>query len=90
VAILPDFQRRCPVVDPDDHHLFVSLGCATENLIQAAAAGGIRGVASFHADGGGSVAIALEPAAPMASPWFEAIPLRQSTRGEFDGQPLAA
>ena len=90
VSILPDFQRRCPVVDPDDHHLFVSLGCATENLIQAAAAGGIRGVASFHAGGGGSVEIALEPAAPMASPWFEAIPLRQSTRGEFDGQPISA
>jgi hypothetical protein len=37
VSILPDFQRRCPVVDPDDHHLFVSLGCAAENLLQAAA-----------------------------------------------------
>ena len=30
-----DFSRRTPVVDPDDHHLFVSLGCATETLLQA-------------------------------------------------------
>jgi hypothetical protein len=30
IAILPDLRRRCAVVDPDDHHLFVSLGCASE------------------------------------------------------------
>ena len=36
IAIAPDFRRRCPVVDPDDHHLFASLGCAAENLVQAA------------------------------------------------------
>lgn len=89
VSILPDFQRRCPVVDPDDHHLFVSLGCATENLIQAASANGFRAVASFNMDGDESVDIALEPSKPVFSPLFEAIPLRQSTRGEFDGKPIA-
>jgi hypothetical protein len=26
VTILPDFSRQTPVVDPDDHHLFASLG----------------------------------------------------------------
>lgn len=26
ITILPDFSRRCPVVDPDDSHLFKSLG----------------------------------------------------------------
>lgn len=25
ITILPDFSRRCPVVDPEDHHLYVSL-----------------------------------------------------------------
>lgn len=35
ITLLPDLSRRCPAVDPDDHHLFVSLGCALENLIQA-------------------------------------------------------
>jgi hypothetical protein len=29
ISILPDLLRRCPAVDPDDHHLFVSLGCET-------------------------------------------------------------
>ncbi len=46
IEILPDFSRRTPVVDPDDHHLFVGLGCAAENLALAAGAcgrpGGLR------------------------------------------------
>jgi hypothetical protein len=40
VSILPDFTRRTEVVDPDDHHLFISLGCAAENLTIAAQARG--------------------------------------------------
>ena len=43
ISIVPDLSRRCPAVDPDDHHLFVSLGCADENLIQAALANGLMG-----------------------------------------------
>ena len=27
IRIFPDYDRRCPVVDPDDAHLFKSLGC---------------------------------------------------------------
>jgi hypothetical protein len=42
ITILSDFSRRTPIVDPDDHHLFVSLGCATENLVHAALATGRR------------------------------------------------
>lgn len=40
IRIRPDLSRRTPVVDPDDHHRFVSLGCAAENLLIAAAANG--------------------------------------------------
>jgi hypothetical protein len=36
LAVLPDWTRRTPVVDPDDHHLFVSLECATENIVHGA------------------------------------------------------
>ena len=41
ITILPDPDRRSPAVDPDDHHLHVSLGCAAENIVQSAAAVGL-------------------------------------------------
>lgn len=88
ITILPDLTRRCPAVDPDDHHLFVSLGCAAENLVQAAHAHGFA--AQARLDGaGGALRMALEPAGARASPLFQAIPLRQCTRGEYDGRPLS-
>ena len=49
IVILPDFTRRCPAVDPDNHHLFVSLGAATENLQQAALYNGLQGEVNFDA-----------------------------------------
>jgi hypothetical protein len=89
IAILPDLSRRCPVVDPDDHHLFVSLGCAAENLIQAALANGLKGHARFAAAADIALRVTLEPTGPVASALFQAIPERQSTRGDYDGQPIA-
>ncbi len=88
ISILPDLARRCPAVDPDDHHLYVSLGCAAENLLQAARANGFDGDARFDASTNGALQITLEPTKAIASPLFNAIPMRQCTRGEFDGKPL--
>ena len=89
VTILPDLTRRTPAVDPDDHHLYVSLGCATENLVQAALANGLKGQPRFDAAAGGEIRVALEPTQAVASPLFQAIPARQSTRAEYDGKPLS-
>ncbi|NVN91244.1 MAG: Tat pathway signal protein [Desulfuromonadales bacterium] len=89
ISVLPDLARQCPAVDPDDHHLFVSLGCATENLIQAARANGLKGEARFNATAAGGIKINLEPARADVSPLFQAIPERQCTRAEFDGKPLS-
>jgi hypothetical protein len=89
ISVLPDFSRRCPAVDPDNHHLFVSLGCAAENLNQAALAKGLMGHSGFDVARGGALRVAFEPTRPVASTLFQAIPERQSTRGEYDGQPLA-
>jgi len=89
ISILPDLARRCPVVDPDDHHLFVSLGCAAENLVIAGRAHGLHGNASFDPAAGPAVHIDFEPAKAVASALFHAIPMRQCTRAAYDGQPLA-
>lgn len=89
ISVLPDFSRRCPAVDPDDHHLFVSLGCAIENLVQAALAHGLHGQAVFDASAPVSPRVLLEPTQALATPLFEAIPARQSTRGEYDRKPVS-
>jgi hypothetical protein len=74
-------------VDPDDHHLWVSLGAAVENLAQAALAHGLMVQAQFRAEGP-DIRLTLVPTAVQASPSFLAIASRQSTRGNYDGQPL--
>ena len=89
INILPDLTRRCPAVDPDDHHLFVSLGCATENLVQAALAHGWHGDVASDV-GAGGVHVALTSTRPESSESFRAITFRQSTRGLFDGASLSA
>lgn len=88
-AILPDFSRRTPAVDPDDHHLFVSLGCALENMIQAALANGLQSDAGFDAGATNAIRVTLSPTKPTISPLFLAIPDRQCTRGEYDGTQLS-
>ena len=90
ITIEPDLSRRCPVVDPDDHHLFVSLGCAAENLAHAALAHGLQASTRFDATGAGSIRVALEATRARESPLYRAIPARQCTRGDYDGSPISA
>ncbi len=89
VDILPDPARRTPVVDPDDHHLFVSLGCAAENLAVAAAARGRPSQVAFDPTGAGSVSVDLGTGASRNEALCDAIPSRQSTRADFDGTPVS-
>jgi len=86
ITIAPDLARRCPAVDPDDHHLYVSLGCATENLVHAAAAAGLTAATATGSD---TITIALDPAPPLETDLFKAIPHRQSTRAIYDGTAVS-
>lgn len=87
--ILPDLARRTPVVDPDDHHLFISLGCATENFLIASAAQGRPGAAAFVGSDAGHVNIDLADGRPQASSLYQAITKRQSTRSIYDGRAVS-
>lgn len=89
IVISPDLSRRCPAVDPDDHHLYASLGCAAENLLLAAEAAGMKGHYSYDASIS-SVVVDFERATPVASALFKAIPMRQCCRAEYDGSSLSA
>ena len=88
ITILPDYTRRCPAVDPDDSHLFKSLGCAVENLAQAAAAQGHVAHVRFE-PATDSLTIELEGSmSTRASVCFHGIPHRQCVRLPYTGQAL--
>ncbi|PJI92089.1 nitroreductase family protein [Yoonia maricola] len=91
VNILPDFLRSTPAVDPDDHHLYISLGCAAENLVVAARASGRSTETTTHRDEAGDtfIRIALGEGEVTDTMLSDAIPKRQSTRSEYDGTTLS-
>lgn len=89
IDILPDLSRATPVVDPDNHHLFVSLGCAAENLLIAATATGRAGQLKTNA-GGERIRYSFSRAEAHPHPLLAAIPRRQSTRAEYDGRSVSA
>lgn len=90
ITIMPDLTRRTEVVDPDDHHLYVSLGCAAENILLAAAATGEGTEVVIEAGDQPQIDIALTRSAAAPGLLYEAIPVRQSTRSLYDGQPISA
>jgi nitroreductase len=88
VSIYPDPARKTPVVDPDDHHLFLSLGCAAENLLLAGAANGLPGGMMYWGTGRERVDVTLEPGKADENQLYRAIPARQSTRSVYDGRQI--
>lgn len=89
VAIRPDPGRATPVVDPDNHHLYASLGCAAENLSLAASALGRTSSVGFL-PGEDEVRIDLGGTGAVRDGLFEAIHDRQCTRSVYDGRAVGS
>ena len=87
IDIMADLSRRTPVVDPDDHHLFVSLGCAADTLAIAAAAHGKPGLL-VEDPGSSSIGPTFEDRPAVPSDMVDAIGRRQSTRAVHDDSPV--
>jgi hypothetical protein len=87
IELHPDFTRRLPVVDPVDRELWISLGCALENLLVAARATGFATEVSYP-EAADFIRIRLTAGAPPGDPLFAAIARRQNTRSAFDGRPV--
>lgn len=85
IRIAPDFTRRLPVVDADDHALYISLGCALENLILAAAhfRYGANVMYDLKGNNAGMVVHLYEDETIHPDPLFEHISLRHVNRGEY-------
>lgn len=87
IEIHPDYTRRLLVVDPHDRELWISLGCALENLIVAARAAGYEPEVTYP-DGVDFINVHLTVDTPRHSPLFDAITFRQNTRSEYNGQSI--
>jgi hypothetical protein len=87
IEIHPDSSRRLPVVDPSDRELWISLGCALENLLITARANGFTPHV-IYPDKAESIRVELTAGTPQTSPLAAAILVRQNTRSEYDGRPL--
>lgn len=87
IEIHPDYTRRLPAVDPNNRELWISLGCALENLILGARAAGYEPEVAYP-DSVNYINIRLTSGRPQGGALFDAIPQRQNTRSEYDGRPL--
>lgn len=87
ITIRPDAARRLAIVDPHDRELWISLGCALENLLVAARALGYAPEVTYP-ETSDAIMVRLAPGVAQAGPLFAAIPLRQNTRSLYDGQPI--
>jgi hypothetical protein len=85
IEIRPDFNRELKFVDPDHRELWISLGCALENFLIAARASGFAPEVTYP-DSANLIHVALTADIPQNGTLFDAIPMRQNTRSEYDGQ----
>lgn len=88
VEILPDFSRELSVVDGTHRELWISLGCALENLCIAARSAGYDFAVQYPSSQAESIIVNLAPAQKQPDRLFTAIPLRQSVRTEYVEQKL--
>ena len=89
IHILPDLSRRLPAVDPRDRELWISLGCALENLTLAANAAGYAAEAILPTPEADYIRVQLTRHA-LPCPLFAAIPHRQNNRSLYDGRTVAS
>ncbi len=92
IEIHPNFKYALPVVDPNHRELYISLGCATENLCVAATHFGFTTKWSIQ-EGANKVffiQINLDKWQKAAEhPLFKNIEKRQTNRSVFDGQSIS-
>ena len=91
VRIYPDFDRSLSVVDGDNHALYISLGCALENLVISAKEEGLVSRADYFPDDETEecIRVTLTDEKPKKErELFEAITVRQSNRSMYDQKAI--
>ncbi len=90
IEIHPDHSRHLPVVDPENRELYVSLGCAAENMYQAATA--LNYQAAISVSDTGVITIKLTPPQQAGNDQhiIQAIARRQCNRSVYNAKTIPA
>jgi hypothetical protein len=86
IVISPDFSKRLPVVDSSDKELFISLGCALENLQIAATNYGY--LSDYDYTDGKIVVTFTKSDNCVVDTLFAHIKTRHTHRGSFTGAKI--
>jgi len=93
IIILPDYSRRLPAVDPEDREMFISIGCALENMVVAAGHFGYACKVEYLTENANNEAIKVTLAKTTekrTDDLFNQIEKRQTTRNEYNRVKVAA
>lgn len=94
IDLFADLNRNLGTFDLLRRELYISLGCALENLLLAAEANGFTSslaVVPDPADTAHAARVDLRPGPVRASPLYNAIPRRHTNRGAYDhNRPVSA
>lgn len=93
IRLFPDYTRSMPHGDPGDRELWISLGCALEQLlISARHVGYAPDVDYFPSqEPEETIVVRLARGEPETDDtYFSAIPRRHSNRNPYDGKPIPA
>lgn len=92
IRIYPDYKRALPIVDRDNHALWISLGCALENLVIAAGENNFKTNVNiiFNKDAAECIEVSLlESDKKLKDELFNYIEKRQSTRNPYNGKKIS-
>src|SRR6056297_1514112 len=92
IEVVPDFTKALPVVDKNHRELYISLGCAVENLCLAAKEKGYQPTATIRQkdDTTYSILVELTKDPVQVGPLFQAIYKRQTYRDEYNQRMIEA
>lgn len=86
IIIHPDFTRALPIVDSDNHALYISLGCALENLVIVASKIGYKSKVDYPNNPNASIFVTLSRSNeinPSDEDLFDFIKSRQVNRSKY-------
>lgn len=88
IEIHPNLDKALPIVDFDNRELFITLGCAAENLCIAASCKGYQSVVSTNESGVITINL-IEQNTIQSDPLFKQIAIRQTNRSVYNSKIIS-